>query len=147
MEAEASGLGPDTWSKIRPIANVAEDVKFSTDELLVLCGLKDLEFANSMIDLDGVHNRTLAIAVRYSACRSELARILPADFGATSGTIRSDDPRVIHFIPQIHEAETLVQALMQRATQYEEYVRDKTNKLRAVFAKQFGIRQFPDLRS
>jgi hypothetical protein len=78
-KAAREKLGGNPWQFVVPLANFAEPVHFSPDEMSMLLGLKDMPVFNMVMDMDVRHNAVLDAARVMSAERRALTDRLEAD--------------------------------------------------------------------
>ena len=78
-KAAREKLGGSPWQFVLPLANFADAVHFSPDEMSMLLGLKDMQAFNAVMDMDVRHNAVLDAARVMSAERRALTERLKAD--------------------------------------------------------------------
>jgi hypothetical protein len=115
-KAAKEKLAGDPWQFVVPLANFAEPVHFSADEMSMLLGLKDMEVFNSIVSLDTVHNGLLDAARVMSAERRALAQQLEADHAEGAKLSGVMDPKKYFALkPKMIEVDSLIEAIRSDA--------------------------------
>jgi hypothetical protein len=108
-KAASEKFGGSPWQFVLPLANFADAVHFSPDEMSMLLGLKDIQVFNMVMEMDVRHNAVLDAARVMSAERRALTQRLEADAveGARlSGVI---DPKTrLLLMPKIIEVDGVI---------------------------------------
>jgi hypothetical protein len=102
-------LGGNPWQFVLPLANFADAVHFSPDEMSMLLGLKDMQVFNTVMDMDVRHNAVLDAARVMSAERRALTQRLEADEFEGSRLSGVIDPKMqLLLMPKIIEVDSVI---------------------------------------
>lgn len=100
-------LGGNPWQFVVPLANFADPVHFSPDEMSMLLGLKDMQVFN--MDMDVRHNAVLDAARVMSAERRALTDRLEANEFEGSSLSGVMDPKTqLLLMPKIIEVDSVI---------------------------------------
>lgn len=128
-EAEHAGWEP--WQVMVPIANPAENIHFSTDEMAMLLSLKNDDLFNDLASLDVVHNSFIEIFQTCSRKRAELLERLPAPatMEGLVGSIELSQEQVRNIRSKIVEANDLILSVNDRCAKDSKEAEDVLNRL------------------
>lgn len=127
---ECAGWEP--WQVVRPTANFADSVHFSTDEVAMLLSLKDNDLFNDLISLDMIHNSTVELFRFHAALRESLLENLPANMEGIVGEITLSAEQAMYVRPKMVEINELVTTLNANCIQDTDRAWDVLERLNTI---------------
>jgi hypothetical protein len=114
--ARQSGEKYEPWQIYLPLANLADSVHFSSDEMGMLLGQKDDDVFNRVMSIDVVHNSLMDAFKVLNADRRSLASLLRPD-NATGNVLSGVFTReeMLRLRPKMIEVNTLIEAVRAQA--------------------------------
>lgn len=140
-KAARENLEGDPWQFVLPLANFADTVHFSPDEMSMLLGLKDLQVFNMIVDMDVRHNSVLDAARIMSTERRSLTERLKADeFEGVRLSGIMDPKTQLLLMPSIIEVNGLIAQTRADAQTGTEDSHTAMQALQKLFRAQLNLR-------
>lgn len=136
-EDECAGWEP--WQVTLPIANHAEKVHFSTDEMAMLLSLKNDDLFNDLASLDVIHNSTVELFRTFSSKREALLEILPANMNGMVGSIEIPIEQAMYIRPKMVELNALILDMNDRCNQDAEEAWAVLERLNPTLNEKLGL--------
>lgn len=122
--------GWEPWQVVLPIANHAEVVHFSTDEMAMLLSLKDNNLLNDLASLDVIHNSTIDLFRTHASHRAALLeRLIPENMDGMVGEIVLTKEQVMYVRPKMVELNALIISMNGRCGQDADQAGDILQRL------------------
>jgi hypothetical protein len=132
--------GGNPWQFVLPLANFADAVHFSPDEMSMLLGLKDMQVFNMVMDMDVRHNAVLDAARVMSAERRALTDRLEADeFEGFRLSGVMDPKKQLLLMPKIIEVDSVILQTRDDAKSGTEDSYAAMNALQKVLKAQLDV--------
>ncbi len=122
----------EPWQVTLPVANLAESIHFSTDEMAMLLALKDDDLFNDLSSFDVIHNSTIELFRTFSNSRISLLAMLPANMDGMVGEIRLSQEQAMYVRPKMVELNSLILSINERCIQDEQAAWNVLGKLNEI---------------
>ena len=138
-ESIARDRAAQSWTMVTPIANLPDAVFFSPEEMSVVLQLKDDNLFNQLLNLDTIHNSTLAAFATYAKQRQEMLSGIPAEIHGRMGTTAFSDEEFKVLRPKMAELDHLIEDIRLRCLKDVKESAEILKTLQAALQKHLTI--------
>lgn len=139
----ASKLMPNgkglSWQIVLPIINSPDKIHFTTDEMVMLLGLKDNDLFNDLVEMDERHNATITAFEAYRDHRLALTEMLPSNINGVVGTVELTQDQLKVIGPKMVELDSLLKGAAAQSERQERDSWDVLQRLRDLLVTKVGL--------
>ena len=146
---DTEGAQKRPWMIVPPLASHPEKIHFTIDELAFLLSLKDMDIANDILPLDGVHNALVGAFEKFSEKSDTLRGMM---WGKETGkpyelSTEMSDQEYQRFLPKIVELDSLIQQLRASSSKEAHLYWTTLVSLTGLFKDKIGFVMNLELKS